>query len=345
MKCLCEKDSAHSTPHHIFGCPSWGTSSESQVQQTSMSKGLSFKVEALPQECHNSKALSFQFQEQDSSSTQSTGSSQSGQIPFQHCSSTGSTFKRTEENNMGCLIGSSSIGSPNLTVQPPLMDHSQSLAHVALHYADPGYNGLLSASYGQQYKAYSIMSSNSDQLLQGQLMETASVRIPLPSDMAEEPIYVNSKQYHAIMRRRQCRAKLEAHNKLIKDRKPYLHESRHVHALKRARGAGGRFLNAKKLQESKLDSPNHGQNVSTGYTCLNLNGNMSESKMHDQVENYRDDASDVAYGSNRNEMFQQQQELEFRLCSYPSSQTGRNMQDYTSDKNVGANQRRLSVRM
>lgn len=44
-------------------------------------------------------------------------------------------------------------------------------------------------------------------------------------------------------------------------------------------------------------------------------------------------------------MFQQQQELEFRLCSYPSSQTGRNMQDYTSDKNVGANQRRLSVRM
>jgi nuclear transcription factor Y alpha len=78
MKCLCEKDSAHSTSHHVFGCPSWGTSSESEVQQTSMSKSLSFKVEALPQKCHNSKALSFQFQEQDSSSTQSSGSSQSG---------------------------------------------------------------------------------------------------------------------------------------------------------------------------------------------------------------------------------------------------------------------------
>ncbi|CAJ2661063.1 unnamed protein product [Trifolium pratense] len=347
MKCLCEKDSAHSTPHHVFGCPSWGTSSESEVQQTSMSKSLSFKVEALPQKCHNSKALSFQFQEQESSSTQSSGSSQSGQIPFQHSSSTSSTFKRTEENSMGCLIGTSSIGTSNLTIHPPLVDHSQSLAHIAFHFADPCYNGLLCASYGQQYKAYGIVSSNSDQPLHGQLMEAAPVRIPLPSDMTEEPIYVNSKQYHAILRRRQCRAKLEAHNKLIKDRKPYLHESRHVHALKRARGAGGRFLNAKKLEESKQASPNHGQNVSTSYTCLNLNGNMSESKTHDLVKNYRDgaSASDVTYASNKNEMFQQQQELEFRLCSYPSSQTGRNMQEYTADKSVGANQRRLSVLM
>ncbi|CAI8592172.1 unnamed protein product [Vicia faba] len=340
MKCLCEKDSAlcsvHSTSHRVFGCPSWGTSSEPEIHQASMSKSLGFKVDALQQKCPDkSKALSFQLHEHDSSSTQSTDSSKSGQMPFHHSSSTGSTFKRTEGNDMGCLIGSSSIGSPNLTIHPPLVDPSQSLAHIAFPFADPCYSGLLSASYGHQYK-----------LLHGQLMETASIRVPLPSDMMEEPIYVNSKQYHAILRRRQCRAKLEAHNKLIKDRKPYLHESRHVHALKRARGAGGRFLNAKKLEESKLASQNRNQNVSTSYTCLNLNANMPESKMHDQVENYRDDASDVTYGSNRNEMFQQQQELEFRLCSYPSSQTGRNMQDYTTDKSVGANQRhRLSVFM
>lgn len=46
-------------------------------------------------------------------------------------------------------------------------------------------------------------------------------RIPLPNAelLEEEPLYVNAKQYHRILKRRQARAKLEAEGRIPKERR------------------------------------------------------------------------------------------------------------------------------
>ncbi|XP_077253797.1 nuclear factor Y, subunit A7 [Tasmannia lanceolata] len=142
------------------------------------------------------------------------------------------------------------VASPS-AVPTSHVEVGQTMAQPAYTYPDPYYGNII-AAYGAQAVIHPHLMG-------------IQAGVPLPSDAVEEPVYVNAKQYHGILRRRQSRAKAELENKLIKCRKPYMHESRHQHALRRARGCGGRFLNAKVDENSQ-------NGVSASDTALPANG-------------------------------------------------------------------------
>ncbi|ONK65356.1 uncharacterized protein A4U43_C07F36270 [Asparagus officinalis] len=275
-----KESSAYSTPNCV-NLPSWWNSSASNYPP-SYPKNLYMNMDPLAPQENQLKYLGAHIADQDSSSTHSSDQSHqelSGSTESKsqgQCISAQSGNEDAFERHLeGHLKSASSSGAPEVALPSAKLDYNPSIACIPYPYTDPYYGGVL-APYG------------SHAIIHPQLLGMApSSRVPLPHEQAEEePIYVNAKQFHAILRRRELRAKQEAQNKLIKGRKPYLHESRHMHAMKRARGVGGRFLNTKKLQQRTEPSENRtnaaglaGSDVSS---ISNGNGNDNGGFHHHQ---------------------------------------------------------------
>ncbi|XP_061339689.1 nuclear transcription factor Y subunit A-7-like [Gastrolobium bilobum] len=167
-------------------------------------------------------------------------------------------------------ISQAGIGTQNIQyATPPQLGTGHAMAPAAYPYPDP-YYGSIFAPYDAQ--PYPPQHYGGHPMVHLQLMGIQQAGVPLPTDAVEEPVFVNAKQYHGILRRRQSRAKAESEKKATRNRKPYLHESRHLHALRRARGCGGRFLNSKnnENQQNEVSSTENSQ------SNINLNSDKND---------------------------------------------------------------------
>ena len=135
---------------------------------------------------------------------------------------------------------------------------------------NPIYPNPIKASFPQNFNYYDILLdmpyiNQYDMLNYSQIKHPFAQKVPLKTLTNEDYIFVNSKQYHRIMCRREKRKKLLAQcDKNISKNKKYIHESRHIHAMNRKRGKGGRFLSKSESekQDEQKDTP-----------CVNINDN------------------------------------------------------------------------
>ncbi|XP_023003807.1 nuclear transcription factor Y subunit A-7-like isoform X2 [Cucurbita maxima] len=180
-------------------------------------------------------------------------------------------YSESQNNSSSVINGLNqpSITTSNQYLTPLQVGAGHALAPPAYPYPDPYYRSIFSPYDAQPYPPQPY---GGQPMVHLQLMGIQQAGVPLPTDAVEEPVFVNAKQYHGILRRRQSRAKAESENKALKSRKPYLHESRHLHALRRARGCGGRFLKSNKNENQQ----NEVASGDKSHPNINLNSDRSD---------------------------------------------------------------------
>ncbi|KAK9131335.1 hypothetical protein Sjap_011822 [Stephania japonica] len=312
-----DKSSAHSDVPCFFSCQSWWSSAPAQVPRSTLSNSGSLSIDSVHHQYHNLKQFGL-LQDQDSSSTQSTGQSHQevvsmGACNSGQCISAHSGYGETNDQQVGNIQSVLSLGISDVSLPASQVDCSPSLVRISYPY-DPYVGGFLAACGPQA-------------IIRPQMVGMATARVPLPLNVADnEPIYVNAKQYRGILRRREHRAKLEAQNQPVRSRKPYLHESRHIHAMKRVRGVGGRFLNTKKTQQTNPTDTMSSMNSSDS-NLLRLGGNSSGSEViqsdtgHTTMDASTTLSSDITSVSNI-----ALRQPDPRFASYPSHMDGASAQ-------------------
>ncbi|KAK4272663.1 hypothetical protein QN277_021183 [Acacia crassicarpa] len=150
---------------------------------------------------------------------------------------------------------------------------------------------MICSKYPFMDRFYGLISTYGPQV-PGRLM------LPLNLTSDDGPIYVNAKQYHGIIRRRQSRAKALLQNKFTKRRRPYMHESRHLHAMRRPRGCGGRFLNTRNLKNGNGNGESGSTVIKNGEGLFQSSGSQSSEVL--QSEGATLNSSKEANGNSSN---------------------------------------------